>query len=91
MRRDFDLAFQSHFTFPLANLILLILALPFSLSFERGRRIERVVFAVAVCALYLVVDLTCQNLSRSGGLHPVFASWLPPIVFGACLGSGRRA
>lgn len=82
-RRDFVLAFQHHLTFPLANLILLMLALPFSVHFERGRKIERVLFAVLVCALYLLADLTCQNLSRSGYFHPIFAAWLPPIVFGS--------
>ncbi len=82
-RRDFVLAFQTHLTFPLANLILLMLALPFSVHFERGRKIERVLFAVLICAVYLIADLTCQNLSRSGYLHPIFAAWLPPIFFGS--------
>lgn len=82
-RRDFVLAFHAHLTFPLANLILLMLALPFSVHFERGRRLERVLFAVVVCALYLLADLTCQNLGRTEWLHPMFAAWLPPIFFGS--------
>lgn len=82
-RVDFQLAMQTHLTLPLANLILLVLALPFSISFERGRKLERVLFAVVVCGLYFVVDITCHNLARSAYLHPVFAAWLPPIFFGA--------
>lgn len=81
-RSDLVLAFHNHITFPLANLVLLLLALPFAVSFERGSRIERVVFAVLVCAAYLVADLTCQNLGKSL-LHPVLAAWLPTIVFGS--------
>jgi lipopolysaccharide export system permease protein len=81
-RRDLVLAFHSRITFPLANLVLLILALPFAVSFERGRRVERVVFAVLLCGLYLVTDLTCQTLGVSI-LHPVLAAWLPTILFGA--------
>lgn len=81
-RRDLVMAFHAHLTFPLANLVLLLLALPFAISYERGRRIERVVFAVLVCGLYLVTDLSCQSLGLAT-LHPVLAAWLPTIVFGA--------
>ncbi|MEY2980702.1 MAG: hypothetical protein RL562_929 [Planctomycetota bacterium] len=81
-RRDLVLAFHGHMTFPLANLILLLLALPFAVYFERGNRIERVVFAVLLCAAYVVADLTCQNLGKSL-LHPILAAWLPTIVFGS--------
>jgi lipopolysaccharide export LptBFGC system permease protein LptF len=81
-RNDLVLAFHNHITFPLANLILLLLALPFAVHFERGSRIERVVFAVLLCGAYLVADLTCQNLGNSL-LHPVLAAWLPTIVFGS--------
>lgn len=82
-RRDYALSYHRHFTFPLANLVLLLLALPFAVSFERGRRIERVIFAIAVCAAYLVADLTCQNAGFRGWLHPLVAAWAPTIVFGS--------
>jgi lipopolysaccharide export LptBFGC system permease protein LptF len=81
-RRDLVLQFHSHLTFPLANVVLLLLALPFAVHFERGSRIERVLFAILVCGLYLVTDLTCQNLGQST-LHPVLAAWLPTILFGS--------
>lgn len=81
-RRDLVLEFHAHITFPLANLVLLLLALPFAVNYERGRRVERVVFAVLVCGLYLVTDLSCHSLGLAT-LHPVLAAWLPTIVFGA--------
>ncbi len=81
-RRDFQLAFHSHLTFPLANLVLLLLALPLALHYERRRRIERVVFAVVLCGAYFITDLTCQNLGVTM-LHPVLAAWLPTILFGS--------
>lgn len=86
MRRgkaDFVLAYHVHMTFPLANIVLLLLALPFAVQFERGRKIERVVMSIVVCAGYLVVDLTCQNLVYKGYLMPVVAAWTPTIVFGS--------
>jgi len=81
-RDIYVLGLHTHITFPLANFVLLLLALPFAVHFERGSRIERVVFAILICALYLVTDLTCQNLV-STGLHPVLAAWLPTILFGS--------
>lgn len=81
-RKSYTLGFHTHLTFPLANLVLLFLALPFAVSFERGGKVVRVVFSILVCGLYLVADLTCQGLVGTG-LHPIFAAWLPPILFGS--------
>jgi lipopolysaccharide export system permease protein len=80
---SYRLAFHTHLTFPLANFILLLLVLPFAVSFERRSRIERVFFAILACAGYLVTDLTFRNVGSGGYLDPVFSAWLPPIVFGS--------
>jgi len=82
-RVDVAMALHRHVTYPLANLILLMLALPFAIHFERGGRVERVLGAIGVCAGYLVFDLICQNLGRTGYLHPVVAAWSPTILFGS--------
>lgn len=82
-RGDITLALHRHMTFPLANLILLLLALPFAIHFERGARIERTLAAIGVCGAYLLVDLTCQNLGNQKYLHPIVAAWLPTILFGS--------
>jgi lipopolysaccharide export LptBFGC system permease protein LptF len=83
LRQDVKLEFHRHITYPLANLVLLLLALPFAVYFERGSRIERVLGAIGVCAAYLVVDLTCQSLGSRELLHPIVAAWLPTILFGS--------
>lgn len=82
-KADYILSYHVHFTFPLANIILILLALPFAVSFERGRRIERVIFAIGICAGYLIVDLTCQNLVYKTLIHPVVGAWTPTIIFGS--------
>lgn len=82
-RPDLRLAWHRHITYPLANLILLLLALPLAVHFERGSRIERLLLAIALCGGYMLVDLTCQNLGQLGLLHPVVAAWTPTIVFGS--------
>lgn len=82
-RADVRLALHRHITYPLANLLLLLLALPFAVFYERGSRIERVLLAIAVCGGYMLMDLVCQSLGQRGLVHPIVAAWSPTIVFGA--------
>jgi len=82
-RKDVAMALHRHISYPLANLILLLLALPFAIHFERTGKIERVLGAIGVCAGYLLFDLTCQNLGYNGWLHPIVAAWSPTILFGS--------
>ena len=81
--RAYVLALHQHITFPFANLVLLLLALPFAVYFERGGRVERVAMSIVICGSYLCADLTCQNLGQNFYLHPVVASWVPTILFGS--------
>jgi lipopolysaccharide export system permease protein len=76
-------AFHYHVTYPLANLVLLLLALPFALRFERGSKTERVALAVGICGAFLVVDLIFRHLGSGGFMHPFTAAWLPTIIFGS--------
>ena len=77
------MALHRHIAYPLANVILLLLSLPFAIHFERGSRIERVLSAIGVCVAYLLFDLTCQNLGYLGHVHPLVAAWSPTILFGS--------
>ena len=80
---EYTVALHRHITFPFANLLLLLLALPFALRFERGSKIERVFFALVICAAYFIADLIFQSVGAQGSLHPVFAAWLPTLIFGS--------
>ena len=82
-RADVRLALHRHVTFPLANVLLLLLALPLAVRYERGGRIDRVLGAIGLCAGYVLVDMTCQQLGQRNLLHPIVAAWTPTIVFGS--------
>ena len=82
-RADVRLAFHRHITWPLANLLLLLLALPLAVFYERRSRVERVLGAIGLCGGYMMLDLTCQSLGQNGLMHPVVAAWVPMIVFGS--------
>lgn len=80
---EYAVALHHHITFPLANILLLLLALPFALRFERSSKTERMFFALLVCGAYLVVDLIFQNLGKQGVVNPVVAAWFPTVLFGS--------
>jgi len=82
-RADVRLALHRHITYPLANLLLLLLALPMAVRYERGSRIDRILGAIAMCAGYFLLDLACQRLGQREWLHPIVAAWTPTIVFGS--------
>ena len=77
------MAFHRHLTWPLANVLLLLLVLPMAVHFERGSRVSRVMAAIALCGGYFLLDLICQSLGQRNFVHPVVAAWTPPIVFGS--------
>ena len=82
-RKDVRLAFHRHITYPLANLLLLLLALPMAVRFERGSRIDRILIAIGLCGGFMLVDMICQSLGQRGDLHPIVAAWSPTILFGS--------
>jgi lipopolysaccharide export LptBFGC system permease protein LptF len=87
-RPDIRLALHHHITYPLACLLLLLLALPMAVHYERGSRIGRVLWAIGLCGAFVLVDMTCQSLGQRGTaegpwVHPVMAAWLPTILFGS--------
>ena len=80
---NFRVLLHYHVTFPLANILLLLLALPFGISFERRSTLEGVIMAIFICGLYVVLDISLRNLGGARVLNPVLASWAVPIVFGS--------
>ena len=82
-RADVRLALHRHITYPLANILLLLLALPMAVRYERGSRVDRLLAAIAMCAGYFLLDLACQRLGQREWLHPIVAAWTPTIVFGS--------
>lgn len=70
-------------TFPLANLVLLLVGLPVMFTYERGRGSDRMALGGLVCIFYFAVDFVFRSLGLSGALDPVWAAWLPVLGFGS--------
>ena len=87
-RRDpdnvsFQTLLQYHLTFPLANLVLLMVAVPWMLGRERGKRLEGLVLGCLFCVFYFCVEFFTRALGMDGDLSPMMASWLPVLIFGS--------
>lgn len=70
-------------SFPLANVVLLMVGLPFLLNYERGRGTEGMVVGFLLCVVYFATDFVTLNLGMQGQIGPVFACGLPAVVFGS--------
>ena len=86
-REPDDTAFRTlwhyHLTFPLANLILLLVGLPMLFNYERGGGAERLVVGGILCIFYFAMDFVFRNLGINGGLSPLLAAWAPVLAFGS--------
>ncbi|NOT30593.1 MAG: LptF/LptG family permease [Planctomycetes bacterium] len=74
---------QYNRTFPLAGLLLLLVGLPFVVGDERGKAGERIARGFLLCAIYFGVDFVARQLGWQGAVGPLFAGWLPLVVFGS--------
>lgn len=72
-----------HLTFPLANLVLLLVGMPLMFTYERGGGSERMALGGLLCVFYFGVDFVLRSLGLAGGLSPVLASWVPVLLFGS--------
>lgn len=74
---------QYHVTFPLGNLVLVLVGLPLLLRHERGGGARTLAGAFLLCVGYFAADFVCRNLGIQGALDAPIAAWLPVLVFGS--------
>lgn len=74
---------QYHLTFPLANIVLLLVGLPLMMRQERGKGVERLAFGLLLCVFFFGADFIFRNLGMQGALQPMMASWVPVLFFGS--------
>jgi len=74
---------QYHVTFPLGNLVLVLVGLPLLLRHDRGGGARTLASAFALCVGYFAADFVCRNLGLQGTLDAPIAAWLPVLVFGS--------
>lgn len=81
--RNLSVLLHRRVTFPLANLILLLVGAPVVLSSRGSSIFLSVLAALGVCAGYFVVDTIGCDLAARGVVPPAAGAWAATILFGA--------
>lgn len=71
------------FAFPVSNLVIMLLGLPFALMTGRRKAVTftSIGIAVGIGFLYYVLNAVGLALGKGGALPPIVAAWLAPAVF----------
>ena len=87
-RRDPDnVAYQTllnyHVTFPIANVVLVLVGVPLLMRSERKRTAAGLAAGSLLCIGYFATDLVFRNLGLQAALDPRMAAWIPILFFGS--------
>lgn len=73
--------YWSKFSYPLANLILIAMALPLAAVRRPGGQVMQIGTGLAVAFLYLVLQKLAEPLGYSGSIPPMIVAFMPHLVF----------
>jgi lipopolysaccharide export system permease protein len=79
--RKYLVELYAKLSFPLVNLIMVLVAVPFAVHSPRSGRLFGVGLAIVIMAGYLVVHYTAVSFARAELLPPALAAWTANIVF----------
>jgi lipopolysaccharide export system permease protein len=71
----------SKLSFPLVNLVMVFVAIPFALQSPRSGRVFGIGLAVGIMAAYLVVHYVALAFARADLLPPLMAAWTANVIF----------
>ena len=74
-------AYYSKFAYPLANLILVLIAVPMAARRRRGGQAVRFGIGLLVAFAYLALQKLTEPFGYERALAPVLAAWLPHVLF----------
>jgi LPS export ABC transporter permease LptG/LPS export ABC transporter permease LptF len=79
--KKYTVELYSKLSFPWVNLIMVLVAIPFSLQSPRGGRLFGVGLAISIMAGYLVIHYVALAFARADLLPPLLAAWTANIIF----------
>ena len=68
-------------SFPLVNLIMVLVAIPFALQAPRSTRLFGIGLAIVIMVGYIVVHQAAVALARADLLPPLLAAWTANVIF----------
>ena len=81
--RSYQMVLQYHVTFPLGNVVLVLIGLPLLMHHERRRGARNLAAGSCLCILYFATDFVFRKLGLENALEPKMAAWMPILVFGS--------
>jgi LPS export ABC transporter permease LptG len=79
--RKYMVELYSKLSFPLVNLVMVLVAIPFALQSPRGGRLFGIGLAIIIMAGYLVVHFVALAFARADLLPPLIAAWTANVIF----------
>jgi len=79
--RKYLVELYSKLSFPLVNLVMVLVAIPFALQSPRGGRLFGIGLAIMIMAGYLVVHYVALAFARADLLPPLIAAWTANVIF----------
>ena len=79
--RKYLVELYSKLSFPLVNLVMVLVAIPFAIQAPRGGRLFGIGLAIAIMAGYLVVHFVALAFARADLLPPLIAAWTANVIF----------
>lgn len=70
-------------TFPLGNIVLVLVGVPLLMRYERKRAAMGLAFGCLLCVSFFAADLVFRNLGLQASLDPRIAAWMPVLLFGS--------
>ena len=74
-------AYYTKWSYPFANLILVLIGVPMAARRRRGGQAAQLALALAIGVVYLGVQKTVEPLGFVQEIPPIFAAWLPHALF----------
>jgi lipopolysaccharide export system permease protein len=82
--KNFEVKLYSRFSMSFIPLIMMLIAIPFSISRAReGRLAKDLSFAFALTFFYWLGNSISFSLGQKGTVPPLLSVWLPSMIFGA--------
>jgi LPS export ABC transporter permease LptG len=79
--RKYMVELYAKLAFPLVNLIMVLVAIPFALQAPRSTRLFGIGLAIAIMVGYMVVHQAAVALARADLLPPLLAAWTANVIF----------
>ena len=79
--RKYLVELDAKLAFPLVNLIMVVVAIPFALQAPRSTRLIGVGLAIVIMVGYVVVHQAAVALARADLLPPLLAAWTANVIF----------